>query len=45
MQYFNIKYYRHSWYKLPSDTNILPELHMVNQLHMCEFYVHGTVHP
>jgi len=27
IQYFNIRYYRYSCYRLPSDTNILQELH------------------
>jgi len=35
MQYFNIRYYRYSCYSLPSDTNILQELHSsVNYTHV-----------
>jgi len=34
IQYFNTRYYRYSCYRLPSDTNILQELHSsVNYTH------------
>jgi len=34
IQYFNVRYYRYSCYKLPSDTIILQELHKFSQVHM-----------
>jgi len=35
IQYFNIRSYRYSCYRLPSDTNILQELHSsVNYTHV-----------